>query len=342
MTGVGSGIGYYVHHVGRGHLHRAGSIAAELARGGVEVTGLSTLPEPAGWPSPWVQLARDDEGVDPARDAVTAGGRLHWVPRHAAGLRDRSAAISAWIGATAPRAMVVDVSVEVCLLARLHGVPVVSAVLPGVRDDAPHLLGADVADALLAFWPAEATARGMVRPAALADRVTAVGGLARYAVADPAPRRKGAPRVTYLAGSGGHDLDPVLLAEARRETPDWEWTVLGGTAPWVDDPRSAIAEADVVVTHAGQNALAEVAALRRPCVVVPQDRPHDEQHTTARVLDAGPWPAVARETFPVTGWAALLDEARGLDGAAWAGWCDGGAAARAAEVVRRVALGGTG
>lgn len=338
----GSAVGYYVHHVGRGHLHRATSIAAELARAGVEVTGLSTLPRPTSWPGPWVDLVPDDDGVDAERDAVTAGGRLHWVPRNHAGLRDRMAAVSAWIAATSPRALVVDVSVEACLLARLHGVPVVSAVLPGVRDDGPHLLGADVADALLAFWPEEATALGMVAPAALAGRVTAVGGLARYAVAQPGPRRPGPLRVTYLAGSGGHELDPALLDAARAQTPDWEWTVLGGTAPWVDDPHATIAEADVVVTHAGQNALAEVAALRRPAVVIPQDRPHAEQRTTAGVLDAGPWPAIARSSFPATGWAELLEQARALDGSAWAGWCDGGAAARAAEVVRRVAERGTG
>ncbi|MCR6033264.1 glycosyl transferase [Nocardioides sp. zg-579] len=336
MTGT-TRIGYYVHHVGRGHLHRATSVAAELARGGAEVTGLSTLPRPAGWPGPWVELAPDDVGADPDRDRVTAGGRLHWVPAHHAGLRSRAAAISAWLAGAAPRAVVVDVSVEVCLLARLHGVPVVSAVLPGVRDDPAHLLGADVADALLAFWPAEAT--GMVAPASLAARVTAVGGLARYDVAEPAPRRPGPPRVTYLAGSGGHELDERLLDAAREQTPDWRWTVLGGTAPWVDDPRAAIAEADVVVTHAGQNALAEVAALRRPAVVVPQARPHEEQRTTARVLGAGPWPALARESFPATGWSALLDEACALDGGAWASWCDGGAAGRAAAVVRRVAEG---
>lgn len=333
-------VGYYVHHVGRGHLHRATSIAAELTRGGAEVTGLSTLPRPRGWTGPWIELAPDDGGVEVERDAVTAGGRLHWVPRRHAGLRDRSAAVSAWIGSADPAAVVVDVSVEVCLLARLHGVPVVSAVLPGVRDDGPHGLGADVADALLAFWPPAAT--GMVRPDGLARRVTAVGGLARYAVAPPGPRRPGPLRVTYLAGSGGHELDPALLERARQGTPDWEWTVLGGSAPWVEDPRSAIAEADVVVTHAGQNALAEVAALRRPAVVVPQDRPHDEQRSTARVLGAGGWPALVRDAFPAEGWAGLLEEARALDGEGWSAWCDGGAAARAAAVVRRVADGGTG
>ena len=50
-------IGYYVHHVGAGHLNRARAVAL---RAEVTVTGLSSLPMPADWPGPWVQLERDD------------------------------------------------------------------------------------------------------------------------------------------------------------------------------------------------------------------------------------------------------------------------------------------
>jgi hypothetical protein len=97
--------------------------------------------------------------------------------------------------------------------------------------------------------------------------------------------------------------------------------MLGGSN-WSDDPRSVLADADVVVTHAGQNAVAEVAALRRPAVVLAQDRPHDEQEVTAGVLRAGSWPV-----------GADVATAAELDGAGWADWCDGQAARRFAEVV---------
>jgi len=42
-------IGYYVHHLGHGHLHRALSVARTL---GEPVTGFSSLPPPADWPGP--------------------------------------------------------------------------------------------------------------------------------------------------------------------------------------------------------------------------------------------------------------------------------------------------
>ena len=43
-------------------------------------------------------------------------------------------------------------------------------------------------------------------------------------------------------------------------------------------------QSSVVFTHCGQNALAEVAASRVPAVLVPEDRPHDEQHSLAWAL----------------------------------------------------------
>ena len=99
-------------------------------------------------------------------------------------------------------------------------------------------------------------------------------------------------RSPCCSGSGGHDVtaDDVRLAQAA--TPDWRWHVLGADrSTWVADPSAVLAGADVVVTHAGQNALAETAAARRPAVVLPQRRPHDEQQTTGAVLADG-WPAV--------------------------------------------------
>jgi hypothetical protein len=103
---------------------------------------------------------------------------------------------------------------------------------------------------------------------------------------------------------------------------------------WVDDPWPEICSADVVVTHAGQNALADVAAARRPAIVIPEARPHEEQATTASVLaGSSRWPAVVRWSFPETGWPALLDEAAQLDGTLWQNWNDGLGARGAAAVV---------
>ena len=70
-------IGYYIHHVGHGHLHRATAVARALAE---PVTGFSSLSAPKDWPGPWIQLDRDDEDVARDRTDQTARERLHWVP----------------------------------------------------------------------------------------------------------------------------------------------------------------------------------------------------------------------------------------------------------------------
>ncbi|WP_027862301.1 glycosyltransferase [Marmoricola sp. URHB0036] len=323
-------IGYYVHHQGRGHLHHAQALAAALDE---PVTGLSSLARPSTWRGPWVELPRDDT-TEPRHD-VTAGDQLHWVPLGDPGLRSRSAAISEWIESTGPRGLVVDVSVEVALLARLHGLPVVSVVLPGRRTDPTHLLGYRASSALVAMWPAEATGMTPALPQDVARRVVPVGAVSRLPVLSEQqrPPRSDRRHVVLLQGLGGEPLTRLDAAELEAVSPGWTWTVLGGEAGWTDDLHQHLLNADVVVTHAGMGALADVAACRRPAVVVPAARPHREQVTTAAALADGPWPAVVLPRFAERGWTEVLDRAAELDGMGWARWCDGRAAQRFAQVV---------
>ena len=326
-------IGYYVHHQGRGHLHRAQALAAVLDE---PVTGLSSVPRPSGWRGDWVELARDDEQQQP--EDVTAGGQLHWAPTGDPGLRARSAAISAWLERTRPRAVVVDVSVEVALLVRLHGVPVVSVLMAGRRTDPAHLLGFRASSAVVAFSPFRGDELVPDLPHDVAERVVSVGAISRFApVPDPGHVRSGLPHVVVLMGQGGDPMTSLDAEALRALAPGWRWTVVGGPGGWVEDVDRVLREADVVATHAGESALADVAAHRRPAVVIPAERPFDEQATTAALLHRGSWPAVVLPGFPETGWPGLLQQASRLDGTAWHRWYDGRAAERFAEVVAAAA-----
>ncbi|MBM0125706.1 glycosyltransferase [Pimelobacter simplex] len=322
-------IGYYVHHQGRGHLHRAQALAAALNE---EVTGLSSFSRPADWHGGWVELPRDDEQASPYD--VSAGGQLHWAPVGEPGLRARSAAISAWLEEARPRLVVVDVSVEVALLVRLHGVPVLSVVLPGRRTDPVHLLGFRASSALVAFSPPAAEELAPDLPADIAARVVSLGAVSRYAPATGARERSGGSRhVVVLMGKGGESMTRLGAESLRSLAPGWRWTVLGGPGGWVDDVSAVLRNADVVVTNAGQSALADIAAHRRPAVVIPAERPFDEQATTAAMLERGDWPAIVLPEFPRAGWPGLLERASRLDGRGWQRWCDGQAAHRFARVV---------
>jgi hypothetical protein len=332
-------IGYYIHHQGRGHLHRAQVLAAGLAAAGEQVTGLSSLPRPASWPGAWLQLPRDDV-ADRHVDA-TAGGRLHWVPVGDEGHRQRMTMLSRWIDETVPSAVVVDVSAEVALLVRLHGVRVVSMVLPGRRTDPAHLTAFHLSSALVAAWPVDAGAGDLTMtpglPDELCSRLVPIGGVSRLPVAHPGPRRPGPRRAVVLQGRGGQRLTEHVAPELDELLPGWQWTVLGGEGTWVDDPAAALLDADVVVTNAGQGSVADVAACRRPAVVVPSPRPFAEQMTTAEVLGRGRWPAVTAATTAEALTPEVLDRAQRLDGSLWAGWCDGEAPVRFAAFVQALA-----
>lgn len=316
-------IGWYVHHVGRGHLHHALAVAEHLAQ---PVTGLSSLRRPDGWRGDWVQLARDDDGT--ITDAQ-AHGALHWAPVHHDGLRERMAAVAGWIAGARPRAFVVDVSVEITSLARLFGIPVITFCLPGVRTDAAHRLAWDLADAIIAPWP-QRYPHLCVGLETHLDKTYFTGGISRYAGrarSGRTPDRRG----VVLGGLGGS-------AMPAPDAAGWSWTVLDGQN-WRHDLWPQLSTADVVITHAGLAAIADVATARTPALVVPQERPFGEQFATAATLARDQLAVLASSSSP--DWPRLLGQAVARGGVGWSRWSDGYGASRAAAVIGAVADRGT-
>jgi hypothetical protein len=281
-----------------------------------------------------VPLPRDDTAT--VVSEPTAHGALHWAPHHDSGYTARMAAIARWVHDHRPDAFVVDVSVEVASFVRLLGVPLVTVTLPGERTDAPHLLVHRLADRIVAAWPHELATPEWLRPHA--DKTAYVGGISRFdgrTISAPA-QRPTHTEVLVLGGAEGLGVAPAELRRAAAAVPDSTWTVLGG-AEWVDDPWPLICAADVVVTHAGQNCIADVAAARRPAIVMPQQRPYAEQHATARVLQRHALAEVVAHWPEPRSWPTLIDRARSLDAQRWRRWCVEGAAARAAQSIDAVA-----
>lgn len=326
-------IGYYVHHQGLGHLHRARSIARHAR---TRITGLSSLDRPDDWTGDWIQLPWDTSSdADPADP--TARGRLHWVPLHHDGLRNRAGAVARWIDDTAPALFVSDVSVEMATLARLMGVPVVVTAMRGDRTDPAHRLAYDLADTLLAPWPATAPEPGW--PREWRAKTVHTGAFCRYDGRPRPDRDDGEREVLLMLGAGGADVGEAEVRKAAEATPGWSWTVLGGSGTWAQDPWPLLCRADVVVTHAGQNAVAECAAARTPAVIVPQVRPHGEQQATAHAL-ATAGLATVRFRWPEPDeWPSLLAEAHRADGDRWAQWAPGNGAERAARTLDGLAAG---
>ena len=216
--------------------------------------------------------------------------------------------------------------------------------LPGRRRDPAHRLCYTLAEAILAPWPASVSGILLDGDSSWGGKIRCVGAFSRFD--DRAPQSVTGSRehsVLVLLGSGGSDITRQDLHQAAAATPGCRWTTLGGaTGRWAKDPWTALCRADVVVTHAGLNSLAAVAAARKPALVVPQARPHDEQLMTARALARAGFAIVARRWPQAACWPGLLSTAAELGGDRWAEWSPGTGAQAAAEVIRSVAARTTG
>ena len=153
-------------------------------------------------------------------------------------------------------------------------------------------------------------------PASVLRRIHPVGALSRFdeALAGRAARASRAERreVALIRSGRPGSWSPELLEYWCRPRagpgPSWQAHARDET-----DEAETIRRADVVVTHAGQGALADVAALRRPAVVVPEPSPHDEQRVTAEALRRAGLPVLVTAQPTATEWAERLTE-RGSPG----------------------------
>jgi hypothetical protein len=241
------------------------------------------------------------------------------------------AAVAAWVGRARPALLVSDVSVEITMLVRALGVPVAAVVMAGDRRDRPHQTGYDAATSLFAAWSAE------VQPVVgwrteWNPKTVHLGAFSRFDGC-PVSAPPGDRRVTVLWGRGGTTLTDDDFASAAVATPTWSWSLCHET-----DPQRVLAQiqgADVVVCHAGQNVLAEVAAARRPAVIVPEARPHDEQHHLVVALRSLGL-ATGLTTWPQpAAWEGLLENAIPSPPDSWSRWNDGHGATRFAQALDR-------
>lgn len=314
-------VSYYAHHFGTGHLRHAQKIAATRAFD-LQVTSTgprnhTLLPGPLDYVS-----LTPDVGINGPWGSPVLGDYLHYAPV-GEGIRQRFTALNLAWAEFNPDMVMVDVSVEVALFARLSGYPVAFRRMPGERRDRAHQMAYSLADVLFAYYP-----EGLEEETHLHE----FGAKSHYlGISTPHgftanlrcgnPRMEERPRVvvqTSLASSIQlHDV-----ARAARETPGWDWEVVGSVDSAamlppknmilhgiVPDPAPIMREANLIISSAGHNAVAAAAACRRPVLLVPEERPHDEQMSFVRALQtrAGV-PMVASWKSPVD-WSGVLGHA---------------------------------
>ena len=304
---------YYVHHQGLGHWRRALAVAAQLS---VPVVFASSTPPPRPL-SPrgqFVRLPLDHSAA--AMPDPDAQGQLHWAPLHQGGLLERHRLLLAAAARHGPVLAVVDVSVEVTVLLRTSGVPVIAVRLPGEREDPPHRLGFALADQTVMPVPA---AWGLHAGLSRTEAVGLVG--ATRPLPDPRPDRN-RRQVLVIVGRGGSRLDETQCTRIATDLPDHQVRVLGLNPPathsmrnltfagQVDDPRPDLASASVVIGNAGLGTVSDVVTAGRPFVVLPEDRPYGEQAATGQALAATGAAVVLSELPPPGGWKQAVARAQ--------------------------------
>ncbi|MBB5747600.1 glycosyltransferase [Brevundimonas variabilis] len=312
-------IGYYLHHHGDGHRQRAIQIASQAPDRfvllGTGLAGRTAGLEVVDLPDDRPDGVTAFDGQDASDSRPDA---LHYAPVDHENVRQRVARVTGWISTARPALMVVDVSVEIAMLARLSATPTVYVRLNGRRDDAAHLDAFRGACALLC--PFAEALDAPETPAWVRSKTLYVPGL----TGKPSTCAVQGDVVLVVVGKGGDAGDGVKIAEAARAHPDVRWRIAGPVtdipeAPsniallgWSEDVSAQIAAASVVVGGAGNGLVNAVLAAGRPFICLPEPRPFDEQYTTAARLEAvgaavvhPAWPAPAQ-------WPGLLAQARQL------------------------------
>lgn len=347
---TGRRFAFYAHHVGRGPLDRVAAICEEL--GPEHCTVASAAADVAEVLDPRIAAVRLPTSVpdDGATGDVSANGLLHWAPtRPDVGLPWARAVLD-WLDAERPDVVVVDVSVEVAVLARLAGHRIVVMRLHGDRDDPPHAMVHRLADAVLAPFPADlehpATPLWVTERTTFCGAMTRGGGSLASVARFPSP--DGRRRALIVWGAGGEPPSGPVIDGAAAGSPGWEWSMVGPPTPvrppgmvehhgWVDDVARHVAQADVVIGPPGDGLLAVVARTGGRLVVVPRPRPFDEQVRKAEMLQARRL-AVVIDSWPSRQeWPQVLDRAMQLDRDAVRRLGEGGGPACAAEVICRIA-----
>jgi hypothetical protein len=327
-------VAFYVHHHGSGHANRT-RLLCEQWPNAAPLHVFTSAPERfAGWEGATVHTLPYDYDCtrDPAQD-ILREHILHYAPVDLPSLQQRMAIIANWIAEHHPSLFVVDLSVEVALFVRLCGVRVALMRLHGRRDDPAHLAAFQLADRLIAPFPA--ALEDAHTPDWVREKTVYLGAFSRY---DDRKETKEQCRrqlglgiqqkvVTIINGAGGGAQVQSRWEAAAQSSPEWTFLLVGevdsanGQAEnlWVvgrvADTYPYLKAADVVIGSGGTNTMMEVGAARVPYLSMPEPRPFDEQHCKMGGLAGLGLTRMLPER--VEDWPSLLTAAEQIDVSGW-------------------------
>lgn len=284
-----------MHHHGTGHLTRTLEVVKHIR---IPVKILCSRDKPVGLPKnvTYIQLPLDTDEQSLAGDSPDF---LHFSAVRSNAINERM--IKIVNECTDIRLLVVDVSVEVTLLARLLSVPTIVTYMQGERNDTAHHIAYKSAESLIAYYPAMLSHPDT--PQWVIDKTMHAGcfskSLGRTPISTSEAKESlgvSGKMVLVATSLGGNGVSLKFINKLAKHTPDWTWVVVGlisNEVNSIDNVRISgvqndiwpyLCAADVVIGSGGYNMIMEIGSASKPALLIPEERPFKEQYYNVRAL----------------------------------------------------------
>lgn len=289
-------IAFYIHHHGAGHFMRSLAIAKALNHDDIVFlgSGLTHLKDEIPTNIRVIDLPLDvPKDDEPALGEGSEVDCFHYSPLQVTGITQRVAIMTKFFMENERVLLVVDVSVEVTLLARLCGIPTVVMRQHGERTDLPHSLAYQSAELLIAPFSKEMETSNNDT---LIDKTFYSGGFSRYE-AESKVVKTYQDQVAIIIGQGGSSIDAESIYLIAKTCPSLYFHVLGDVAlsqkeavtnvtfhGRIGNVKEVLLRCGLVIGNLGHNTVMEVAALNKPFIGIPESRPFNEQIDKAKSI----------------------------------------------------------
>ncbi|NTE04612.1 UDP-N-acetylglucosamine--N-acetylmuramyl-(pentapeptide) pyrophosphoryl-undecaprenol N-acetylglucosamine transferase [Agrobacterium tumefaciens] len=289
-------LAFYVHHHGAGHFTRTAQIITHLAGFNITLLGSNLKPFAHLLPEN-IHVIHLPMDIQEDHDLYFQHGNtvdaLHYAPLNVKGISDRVAIMTEFFRSARPLILVVDVSVEVTLLARLSGIPTIVMRQHGLRDDLPHQMAYQSAECLLAPFSASISP---VSAKWIEEKTVYVGGFSRFYNRDSNTELKN--HIAVIVGSGGTSINATFLKFLAISGPNFYFHIIGKIEGkqiessnikyygHLDEPKEVLDKCYIVIGNTGHNTVMEMASLNKRFIGIPEARPFEEQVDKAGAISS--------------------------------------------------------
>jgi UDP-N-acetylglucosamine:LPS N-acetylglucosamine transferase len=228
---------------------------------------------------------------------------------------ERAKALAEAITHYKPKAFYCDGVPELAIMVRGMGVPVVLVHLPGnIMQDPTQIFAHELADHIVAHFPSSLEQSDY----AFKSKTYYSGYISQYAGSHlQLNERSDIDNVTILLGYDNCD-ESVLKNITIDE--NIHFTIIGNKRDYDLNKNCTLLSlvknirenliAEIVISAAGQNTIAELLSLHKKIILLPEPRPYDEQIIHTNVLAERNVALLAREDFGAEQWQNVLLKAK--------------------------------